>query len=195
MILKIFHSPVLRPVWFVLRVALGIFWFLSGYGKLTDPTGVWVGAKAGTAIRGFWLQSAGLAGGADAATGASPAAGAAAGGPVSPFGWYRAFLRFMLEGHHEVWFSYMLVAGELLIGIGLIFGALTTISALMAAFMNLNFMLAGAVSTNPILYTGALLLAFAGYNAGYYGLDRFIIPLIQKWPPVAKRLYPSKNPS
>jgi thiosulfate dehydrogenase [quinone] large subunit len=196
MILRIIQNPVLRPVWFVIRVALGVMWVISGYGKLADPNGGWVGAKAGTAIRGFWIQSAGLAESADAATSASVSAEAAAGaaGPVSPFGWYRAFLQFMIDGHYEVGFSYMLVAGEILVGIGLIFGVLTTICALMAAFMNLNFMFAGTVSTNPILYTAAILLVFAGYNAGAYGFDRVILPYINKLP-IAKKYISAINPS
>jgi hypothetical protein len=53
LIAKFFQNPILRPVWLILRVWLGIQWFNAGYHKLIDPTGVWVGPRAGVAIKGF----------------------------------------------------------------------------------------------------------------------------------------------
>ena len=44
--------------------------------------------------------------------------------------------------------------------------------------MNFNYLLAGAVSTNPILGFLALLLILAWRIAGYYGVDRYLLPLL-----------------
>lgn len=48
------------------------------------------------------------------------------------------------------------------------------------AFMNLNFLLAGTTSTNPIFYTVAVILLFTGSGAYYWGIDRFAIPYIKE---------------
>jgi thiosulfate dehydrogenase [quinone] large subunit len=62
----------------------------------------------------------------------------------------------------------------------LILGAATVPSLIAAAFMNLNFLLAGTVSTNPILYTAAILLLAAGTAAHFYGVDRFAIRVLKE---------------
>jgi len=41
--------------------------------------------------------------------------------------------------------------------------------------MNLNYLLAGTTSTNPVLYTVAIILMVAGVNAYKIGLDNLII--------------------
>ena len=46
--------------------------------------------------------------------------------------------------------------------------------------MNLNYMWAGTTSTNPTMYTIAILLLIAGINAYVIGLDYFIQPLLKK---------------
>jgi thiosulfate dehydrogenase [quinone] large subunit len=42
--------------------------------------------------------------------------------------------------------------------------------------MNLNYLLAGTVSTNPILLILQLFLILAWRVAGWYGLDRWALP-------------------
>jgi thiosulfate dehydrogenase (quinone) large subunit len=68
--------------------------------------------------------------------------------------------------------------GELLVGIALIMGIFTGIAACCGLFMNLNFRLAGTVSTNPILFTLSIGLILAWKIAGYIGLDRYLLPLL-----------------
>jgi thiosulfate dehydrogenase [quinone] large subunit len=68
--------------------------------------------------------------------------------------------------------------GEILVGLGLIFGVLTGIAAFFGVFMNMNFLLAGAVSINPIIGGLALFLVLAWRIAGYYGGDRYLLPLL-----------------
>jgi thiosulfate dehydrogenase [quinone] large subunit len=41
----------------------------------------------------------------------------------------------------------------------------------------MNFLLAGAVSINPVIGTLALFLVLAWRIAGYYGIDRYLLPL------------------
>ena len=42
--------------------------------------------------------------------------------------------------------------------------------------MNMSFLMAGVVSTNPVLFFAAVLLILAWKNAGYIGADRFLLP-------------------
>ena len=49
------------------------------------------------------------------------------------------------------------------------------IAAFFGAFMNFNFMLAGSASTNPVLFLGGIILILAWKNAGYWGLDRWLL--------------------
>src|SRR6266567_655722 len=80
-----------------------------------------------------------------------------------------------LTGHS---FTFDATFGEVLIGLGLLFGVLTGIAAFFGVFMNLNFLLSGAVSINPIIGTLALVLVLAWRVAGYYGVDRYLLPLL-----------------
>ena len=42
--------------------------------------------------------------------------------------------------------------------------------------MNMSFLLAGSASTNPVMFTLAIGLILAWRVAGYYGLDRYLLP-------------------
>jgi thiosulfate dehydrogenase (quinone) large subunit len=68
--------------------------------------------------------------------------------------------------------------GEVLIGIALIAGLFVGIAAFFGAFMNWNFMLAGSASTNPVLMVAAIFLVLAWKTAGYWGLDRYALPIV-----------------
>jgi thiosulfate dehydrogenase [quinone] large subunit len=51
-------------------------------------------------------------------------------------------------------------------------------------FMNLNYLLAGTVSINPVLFVGGIGLILAWKVAGYIGLDRFVLPKLgTPWQP------------
>ncbi|HJV47608.1 MAG TPA: DoxX family protein [Bacillota bacterium] len=142
------------PIWTLVRLWLGYEWLTGGIEKLTngfDATGFLKGALKG-------------------ATGEHPAVQ----------GWYAAFLKGFALPNVEL-FNFIVPIGELLVGLGLIFGTFTTIALLAGAFMNLNFMLAGTTSTNPILYTLAVLLLFAGPVAYAWGVDRFMIPWLKNY--------------
>jgi thiosulfate dehydrogenase [quinone] large subunit len=44
--------------------------------------------------------------------------------------------------------------------------------------LNWNFIMAGAASTNGLLFSLAILLILAWKVAGWYGLDRYLLPLV-----------------
>jgi thiosulfate dehydrogenase (quinone) large subunit len=72
-------------------------------------------------------------------------------------------------------FSYLVTFGEIAIGIALILGLFTGIAAFFGGFMNASYLLAGTVSTNPLLFIFATL---AWRTAGYWGLDRWVLPRV-----------------
>jgi thiosulfate dehydrogenase [quinone] large subunit len=104
--------------------------------------------------------------------------------PASParaaitYDWFRAFLQALIDGQTHSWFAKVIVFGELAIGLGLIVGAFVGIAAFFGALMNMNFMLAGSASTNPVLFVLAVGLMLAWKVAGYYGMDRVLLPLV-----------------
>jgi thiosulfate dehydrogenase [quinone] large subunit len=74
--------------------------------------------------------------------------------------------------------SHLVAFGEVLVGIALILGFLTGISAFLGGLMNASFLLAGTVSTNPVMFILATWLVLAWRVAGYYGLDYWLLPRI-----------------
>jgi len=147
-------------LWLIVRVWLGYNWIDSGLGKLSNPA--WT--QTGDALKGFWERAVLI-----------PEAPAR---PAIAFDWYRSFLQSLLDAQAYTWFSKLVVAGELLIGIALILGMFTGIAAFFGGFMNWNFMMAGSASTNPVLFTVAILLVLAWKTAGWLGLDRWLLPLL-----------------
>jgi thiosulfate dehydrogenase [quinone] large subunit len=82
----------------------------------------------------------------------------------------------LIDNHAEGWFAWLITLGEMAIGIGLLVGALTGIAAFFGALMNMSFLLAGSASVNPVMFTFAIGLMLAWKVAGYYGLDRYLLP-------------------
>lgn len=148
-------------LWLVVRIYLGYEWLSAGWEKFTDPGGVWVGAKAGSALTGFAQGALGKA------TGAHP----------QVQDWYAGFLRDFVVPNASL-FAHLVTYGEILVGLGLIVGALTGIAAVFGIVMNANYLLAGTVSTNPILAFLAIFIVLAWRNAGWIGLDRWLLPLL-----------------
>lgn len=134
-----------------LRVWLGWQWFQAGFEKVGNA--VWTGDKAGAAVTGF------LKGALAKTAGQHP--------DVQPF--YAHFIQQVALPHAK-WFSYGVAYGELLVGIGLMLGALTTVALVGGMLMNFNYMLAGTVSVNPVWLAAALVLLFMG-NGGRLGAD------------------------
>ena len=152
-------------IWLILRLYLGWEWVHAGWGKLTSAA--WTGSSAGTAITGF-------VNGALSKTG---------GDHPTVQAWYAYFLSHIVLPYPVFW-SYLITAGEVLVGLALVLGVFTGIAAFFGSFMNINYLLAGTVSTNPILFAIATLLVLAWKTAGWWGLDRWILPeLGTPWQP------------
>jgi thiosulfate dehydrogenase [quinone] large subunit len=153
--------------WLPIRLFVGFSWLDAGWHKFTDPE--WT--QGGAALRAYWERAAAI-----------PEQGR----PPITYEWYRDFINVLLNGHHETWFAWVVTLGELAIGIGLVLGILTGVAAFFGAFMNMSFLLAGSASTNPVMFTLAVGLMLAWKVAGYYGVDRYLLPRLgTPWRPGA----------
>jgi thiosulfate dehydrogenase [quinone] large subunit len=82
------------------------------------------------------------------------------------------------------------VIGEMAIGVGLILGALTGIAAFFGATLNMTFLLAGTVSSNPILLLITMILILAWRVAGWIGVDYILLPRLGvPWNPGTKAMH------
>jgi len=145
-------------VWLPIRLFLGFEWATAGYEKLTGDG--WVNG-GGASLLGFWKNAV-----------AVPQTGHAA----ITFEWYRSFLQFLIDHNAQTWFAWLVTFGELAVGIGLLLGVLTGIAAFFGATLNMSFLLAGSSSVNPIMFAFAIGLILAWKVAGYYGIDRYLLP-------------------
>jgi thiosulfate dehydrogenase (quinone) large subunit len=144
--------------WLPVRIFLGFEWLEAGWHKLTG--GGWI--DGGTSLLGYWQNAAKI-----------PEAPAH---PAITFEWYRSFLQTLIDIHAQPWFAWLITFGEIAVGIGLRLGVLTGIAAFFGALMNMSFLLAGSASVNPIMFTFAVGLMLAWKVAGYYGVDRYLLP-------------------
>lgn len=154
----LFSNTKSALIWLVVRLYLGYAWLTAGWKKVNSSA--WVGDDAGAALSGFVNGSL---------------AKAADGGDVT--GWYATFLENAVLPNAKL-FSYFVAFGELLVGLGLILGLLTGIAAFFGAIMNVSFLFAGTLSTNPLLFILATWLVLAWKVAGWYGLDRWALPIL-----------------
>jgi thiosulfate dehydrogenase (quinone) large subunit len=163
----LFHNRRAGLFWLPIRVFVGFAWLEAGWHKFTDPE--WM--QGGSALRAYWERAVML-----------PDEGR----PPITYEWYRDFVQLLLDNGAESWFAYVITFGELAVGLGLLLGALTGIAAFFGALMNMSFLLAGSASTNPIMFTLAVGLMLAWRVAGYYGLDRYLLPALgAPWRPGA----------
>ena len=146
-------------LWMPLRFFVGREWLAAGEHKVRDDA--WM--SGGSALKGFWTSAV-----------AVPETGS----PKITYGWFRDFLDYMLRHEWYTWFAKIIAVGEVLIGLGLIFGALVGIAAFFGTLMNFNFQLAGSASTNPVLFGLGVFLVLGWKVAGFWGLDRFLLKLL-----------------
>ncbi len=146
-------------IWLPVRLFVGREWFSNGARKITDPA--WMGD--GKALRTFWSKAVVV-----------PDSGQ----PPITFEWYRNFLQYMLDNGWYTWFAKLIAVGEFLVAVGLILGALAGLAAFFGIFMNFSYLLAGSASTNPVLFTAGIFLVMAWAVAGYWGLDRWLLPML-----------------
>lgn len=139
----------------VLRLYLGYSWLTAGLAKLTG------GFDASGFLKGVIVN---------------PVKGPD--GSVV-YGTYLAFLKDFALPNVDI-FNTIVPLGEFLVGLGLILGCLTTAAMFFGLMMNFSYLMAGTVSHNPSdILLGAIIL-FAGFNAGKFGLDRWVIPFVKQ---------------
>lgn len=138
----------------LIRIYLGYQWFTSGLGKIMgggfDASGFIQGAIANSSGENATVQ-----------------------------GWWGSFLEVVALPGANI-FSILVMWGEVLVGAALILGLFTNFAALMGATMNFAFLFSGTVSTNAQMVLLTFIILVAGYNAGRYGLDRFVLPYLRK---------------
>jgi thiosulfate dehydrogenase (quinone) large subunit len=155
----LFADTRMAPVWLLLRVYLGYLWLMAGVDKVRE--GGWIGAGAGGAVQGF-------------AQGALQQTG---GEHPQVTQWYAGFLESVVMPNAAL-FSYLVVFGEIAVGLGLILGLFTGIAAFFGAFMNASFIFAGTAGANPLMFILAIAIMMAWRVAGYWGLDRWVLPAV-----------------
>ena len=146
-------------LWLIVRLYVGWVWLSAGWDKLNNPA--WTGENAGAAMTSFVQGALAQTGGAHPAVQA----------------WYAWFLENLVLPYTEVW-SWAVTIGEFLVGVALILGIFTGIAAFFGSLMNISYLLAGTVSTNPILFGLGILLVLAWKTAGWWGLDRWVLPAL-----------------
>ena len=147
-------------LWLAIRVYLGSVWLQAGLSKLFDPT--WI--HGGLELKGFWVWAT-----------LPPQYGPH---PEIAYPWYRDLLHLMLVQHSYTWLAGVIALSEVAVGILLILGLFTGLAAFAGAGMNMLYLLAGSASTNPVMLILSLFLIMAWKVAGYYGLDRIVLPIV-----------------
>jgi len=145
--------------WLPVRFFVGRDWLSAGWHKVTDPE--WT--QSGAALQSYWQRAAAI-----------PETGR----PAITYDWFRQFLQYMLDHGWYTWFAKLIAFGEVLVGLGLLVGALVGIAAFFGTVMNFSFMLAGSASSNPVLFGLAIFLVLAWKVAGFWGLDRWLLPIL-----------------
>lgn len=140
----------------ILRLYVGYEWLTAGFHKLTG----------GFDATGFLKNAIG-----------KPVMDKATNTMIYPT--YTAFLEnFALPNAKLI--NFLIPLGEFLVGLGLILGAVTATAAFFGLMMNFMFLFAGTVSTNPWLVLLGTVIFIAGTNAGRFGVDYYLMPLLRK---------------
>jgi thiosulfate dehydrogenase [quinone] large subunit len=146
-------------LWMPLRFFVGKEWLAAGEHKVRDDA--WM--SGGSALQGYFDRAVAIPEG---------------GRPAITYGWFRDFLQYMLDHEWYTWFAKIVAVGEVLVGVGLIVGAMVGIAAFFGTLMNFNFQLAGSASTNPVLFGLGVFLVIGWKVAGHLGLDRVLLPML-----------------
>lgn len=145
------NNKIAAGILTLLRVYLGWSWMTAGWGKVTGEPFNAAGYLNGVVNNEMVAQQ---------------------------YPTYHAFIESFALPNAGV-FSLMVAWGELLVGIGLLLGVLTTAAAFFGIMMNFAFMFAGTISSNPWMILLTIFILAAGYNAGRYGGDRWVLPYLR----------------
>jgi thiosulfate dehydrogenase (quinone) large subunit len=180
----LFGSSRAAWIWLIARLWLGWEWLSAGWGKVfggTITVRFWEWGDSQYALTGDanvgWVRADGDVGVGDSVAGFADRAIQASEGPHPDvaFGWYVAFLEFVRDTAHP-WLGPAVAIGELVLGVLLILGLFTGIAAVLGAVLNFSFVFAGSAGVNPAMILVSIFLVLAWRNAGWYGLDRWLLP-------------------
>jgi thiosulfate dehydrogenase [quinone] large subunit len=189
----LFGTTAFAPLWLVVRLWLGWQWLAAGWGKVFGGTitwRFWDWAQAPYSALGpgniGWIRSGTLVA-ADGTTKVlhvgDSLRGFAAGAiqqstgahPSVAYSWYVDFLKWLQHTGAPV-VGPVVAFTELLLGVALLLGMFTGIAAFLGAMLNLTYVLAGSAGINPMMVLASIPLALAWRNAGWIGLDRWLLP-------------------
>lgn len=149
----------LALLWLPLRFYIGRSWLAAGEHKVTEDA--WM--DGGAALEGYWTNAT---------------AGGAEGTGTALYPWYNDFLGYMLDNGWASWFGPIIAVGEVLVGLGLLVGGLVGIAAFFGTVLNFSFMLAGTLSSNPVMFGLTVFIILGWKVAGWWGLDRWLLPAL-----------------
>lgn len=162
----LYRSRGASLLWLVVRLWLGYEWMNAGYQKIWGSEHTAFISGSGAGVKGFAM--AGIVGSTAGKGGAS-------------YGWWAAFLHnFVIP--NASWIGQFISIAELLIGVGLLIGFLTGCAAVAGLALNVIYMFTGSAGVNPAYAVLSVFLVLAWRNAGWIGLDRFV--LRNKWIPL-----------
>jgi thiosulfate dehydrogenase [quinone] large subunit len=165
---RIKHPRLVGAAWLVARVWVGWQFLEAGWHKVAGAERtVWVGDQAGAEVRTFFGHALERAPG-----------GPLAGKHPEVLGWYAALIRHALLPNAEA-LAYLVAFGEVLVGLALIFGIATRFAAAMGLLMNVSYLLGGANGVGPLMVLVELSILLVGATAGYYGVDRWLVPYLR----------------
>ena len=147
-------------LWLPIRFFVAQEWLSAGEHKIRGDG--WM--DGGTALKGYWTNAVAV----------NPETGK---GPIT-YDWFRDFINYMLNHEWYTWFAKLVAVGEFLVGLGLLLGALVGIAAFFGTVLNFNFMMAGTVSSNPVLFGLTVFIILGWKVAGFLGLDRWLLPIL-----------------
>jgi thiosulfate dehydrogenase [quinone] large subunit len=152
-------------LWFVIRLYLAYEWLDAAIEKLGKDSAVWIGPKAGTAVKGYLSFAA------------SPTQ--TGGDHPNVLNWYAWLINHVFLPNATA-LSYIVAFGELFVGLALLFGLFTRFAAACAALMNLTYLLAGTTGVNVPMFTLEVFIVLVGGTAALIGMDYAAMPLLKK---------------
>ena len=184
----VFGTTRLAWLWLILRIWLGWQWFHAGWGKVFGGDITWQVWNWGDAQYSFtgdgncgWVRSCVVIAddGSEVTVEVGDAVAGFAAGAVdrASFDLYADFLGWIRDSAHT-WLGPLVAFGELLVGVALIVGAFTGLAAFLGAMMNFSFIFAGVAGINPVMLLASLILILAWRVAGWYGADRWLLPIV-----------------
>jgi thiosulfate dehydrogenase (quinone) large subunit len=155
----LFASKAAAWIWPVARLWLGYEWLHGGWEKVCS-------APDGAA---WWRTSR-----PSRASRPAPSKPPRNRPPQVAYDWWVSFLHWVSD--NAVWMAKVVAVGELALGICLLLGLFTGVFAFLGLVLNFGFVFSGSAGVNPAFIVVGLLLVMACRNAGWIGLDRFLLP-------------------